>query len=411
VDTPVQRSVLLDVTRLISRSWTRRRSTGIDRVCSAYLAHFRDRAQAVVQYRGVIRLLDTARSDILFDLLQRPEDAFRREILRMAPEMLLTNSFGRFDGGRAFYLNTSHTDFDLPAHVRWARTCDLRPIYFLHDLIPITHAPLCRPYASRRHYGRVVSALTNATGIIVNSQWTSAELATFASQKGLKLPPVVAASLSGADIPAPQLKASNDAGAKTRPYFVCVGTIEPRKNHVLLLKVWTKLIERLGEDAPELRIIGQWGRGSREVRRMLGQKSPLGRYVRVVNNCPDLQMAEWISGAQALLCPTLAEGFGLPLVEALKLGTPVIASDIASFREIGQGIPLLLNPDNVPQWESSVIEFLGNSRRKSRQVEMMGSFKPYTWRGHFQTVDSWMTQLSAVTPPLVEEKKITCIGA
>ena len=70
---PEGRAVLLDVTRLVSRSWTARQSSGIDRVCYAYLKHFRPRALAVVQHRGVVRVFDARRSERLFDLLLGPD--------------------------------------------------------------------------------------------------------------------------------------------------------------------------------------------------------------------------------------------------------------------------------------------------------------------------------------------------
>ena len=58
--------ILLDVTRLVSLAWTKRRSTGIDRVCEAYARHFAPRARAVVQHRGVVKVFSRRDSDTLF---------------------------------------------------------------------------------------------------------------------------------------------------------------------------------------------------------------------------------------------------------------------------------------------------------------------------------------------------------
>src|SRR5690606_37756701 len=116
--------ILLDVTRLISLRWTGRRANGIDRVCLEYLNHFRDRAQAVVQHRGAIRVLSRTASSRLFDSLahERGEGA-RRSILSHIAEALL-NHCRPVPG--SLYLNVSHTDFDLPAHTRWVDRNALR---------------------------------------------------------------------------------------------------------------------------------------------------------------------------------------------------------------------------------------------------------------------------------------------
>ena len=176
------RPYLLDVTRLVARSWTGRRATGIDRVCLAYLRHFRTKARAVVQYRGVVRALPVAQSDMLFDMLEGSDARFRRELMRITPATLFSRSTNPAVAG-ATYINCSHTDFDLAGHSRWVNANSLRPVYFLHDLIPITHPELCRPVAVRRHLQRLLSALRMASGIIVNSQSTAEELRRFAQDR------------------------------------------------------------------------------------------------------------------------------------------------------------------------------------------------------------------------------------
>ena len=109
--------IFLDVTRLVSRAWTKRRSTGIDRVCEAYCRHFQHRARAVVQHRGIVRVLDQDNSRKLFAMLLEPGENIRLEVLRFA-SFILPLAPSRIDGQGALYINTSHTDFDLPSHHR-----------------------------------------------------------------------------------------------------------------------------------------------------------------------------------------------------------------------------------------------------------------------------------------------------
>jgi glycosyltransferase involved in cell wall biosynthesis len=381
---------LLDVTRLISRSWTGRIQTGIDRVASAYLDYFGLRSLAVVQHRGVFRILNAQDSQRLFELLRGPDASFRRRLMAFAP-IALRRAATSFDGDGAVYLNVSHTDFDLPQHVDWVGRCGLRAMYLIHDLIPVTHPEYCRPHAVRRHRERVRNALRFGAGIIVNSRATANELASFAQGARLPMPPVLASSLAGAKFDKP-LPASFTENAD---YFLCLGTIEPRKNHALLLDVWESLARDTTRKVPDLVIVGQWGRNSEPVRRRIARSAVLKRHVRVLDRCPDSDLAGWIAGARALLMPTFAEGFGLPLVEALDLGTPVIASDVPCLAEIGKGIPTLLDPKRTDVWRSMIARFDAVHPERRRQLEQMHRFHAPRWSDHFSAVEAWLPGVAA----------------
>jgi len=108
----------------------------------------------------------------------------------------------------------------------------------------------------------------------------------------------------------------------------------------------------------------------------------------------DDELARHLAGARALLFPSLAEGFGLPLVEALQSGTPVIASDLPVFREIGQGIPDLLDPIDGPAWERAILAYAeADSAPRSAQLKRMAGYRAPTWDEHFSKVDAWLAAL------------------
>lgn len=383
----IERPFLFEATRMIARSWTGKSPTGIDRVCNAYLRHFGPRAQAVVQHRGVSRILSAQHSDELFAMLGDMGGTIRRRMMGFAPRAWV-EGVAREDAGGAIYLNVSHTDFDLPSHSRWVRECRLRPVYLLHDLIPITHARYCRPRAVTRHRGRVVNALQSAAGIVVNSRSTAGELQAFAQQECLPLPPLMVAPLAGAELG----RRANPASISPS-YFLCLGTIEKRKNHRLLLEVWLRLIAQTGSDTPRLVILGQWGARSSAVREMLKRHPALRRYVTLITRCSDRELGGWVAGAQALLMPTLAEGFGLPMVEALAMGTPVIASNLPCFRETGQAIPCLLDPMNAAAWARVIASFSDPGGERQRQLQLLGRYRPPVWEDHFAGVEDWLATL------------------
>lgn len=371
--------VLLDVTRLVARSWTGRQPTGIDRVCTAYLRHFRSRARAVVQHRGLVRVFSERDSAVLFDLLDTPGRGARGRIARMLSAALVTRPRRQAFAGWA-YLNIGHTDFDLAVHREWARQAGVRPFYFVHDLIPVRHPEFSRPHAVRRHRGRVLRALESGAGIILGSQAVRVDLEAFAAERALVLPPLVVAPLAGEDLPA----ASGASAVPAAPFFLCVATVEPRKNHRLLLELWQDFAARMGPATPRLVLAGQTGPMTGDLLAPLAEVPGLAAHVEHRPACPDDELAALIRNARALLMPSLAEGFGLPVVEALQVGTPVIASDLPVFREVAQGVAVLVEPGDRAGWAGAILAAL---QEPARRVE---GFAMPRWPEHFLVVERFI---------------------
>jgi len=400
---PLQKSVVqsdfemaLDVTRLVGLRWSGNLATGIDRVCLAYLERYRRSARAVVQHRGIRRIFTKPHSEALFDLLVEPQVRFRRRLARLSPSALMASREKPACGG-AFYVNVGHTDLDRPDLAAWLRACDLRPIYMIHDLIPLTHAEFCTQRATSRHRARVDNALMHACGIITNSESTAQDIRQYARCSRRRMPPHAANWLAGADFQA------GDRHAPLRGrYFVVVSTIEGRKNHFMLLQIWRRLVETMGHTAPHLVIIGQKGAQASHVQDMLDQCEIIRHHVSVLSHCTDAELGNWISYARALLFPSFAEGFGLPLVEALQLGTPVIASDIPTFREIGMNIPTLIDPLDAPGWEAAIIGFTGDCAERERQMLGLARYRAWTWGAHFDKFDAWLASLRPDRQPAAQ---------
>ncbi|WP_315759791.1 glycosyltransferase family 1 protein [Sphingomonas sp. Y38-1Y] len=385
--------VLLDVTRLISLRWTARPANGIDRVCLEYLRYFEGRALAVVQHRGLIRVLDRAASRRLFAELDCEQAIGARARLAMRLAGALASAHQPEPG--SLYLNVSHTDFDLAVHHDWTKRHGLRPVYLIHDLIPILHPEYCRPHAVARHAGRVEGALGRGAGIIVGSAAVAADLRAHAAKSSLDCPPVAVAPLAGARLPVAARFPSVPA-----PYFLCVGTIERRKNHALLLDVWDRLIASGMPQPPRLIIVGRWGSGSAEVRSALEASRMAGGRIEIIEDCDDAALAALMQGARAVLMPSMAEGFGLPMAEALTLRVPVIASDLPCFREVGQGIPALLDPHDIDAWTDRIAAFDDATALRQRRIDALRGYCPPSWDEHFERIDPWLATLGDARVPV-----------
>jgi len=386
-----ERELLLDVSRLLWRVWRGGLPTGIDRVCLAYVRHFAPRALAVVQWKGFRAVLSAAHSDRIFDLLTGVWGVGRAGLVARA---LLPIAAGRRRPKRGMlYLNVGHTGLNHRRLPQWIRAHRLRAVYMIHDLIPITHPSHCRDGEEAKHRQRLDHLLISASGVIGNSQASLDELAQYAASSCKRMPPSIAAWISGWE-----LSAGAEPRVMGRPYFVTLDTIEGRKNHRLLLNVWRRLVCELGGNAPLLVIIGQRGWQAEDVIALLDHPGVLNGHVLELGRCEDQEVAEWIAGARALLMPSFAEGFGLPVIEALHLGTPVIASNLTVFREVAGGIPTFLDPADEESWCGAVRAFAGESSERERQLAAIDTYRAPTWDGHFARVERWLESLPPPPP-------------
>ena len=166
-----------------------------------------------------------------------------------------------------------------------------------------------------------------------------------------------------------------------RQFFLMVGTIEPRKNHLTAIKAFAQYLER-HPDAPELLVLAGspgwlYGPVLQAVAR-LGLESRVMRVGHV-----DAGQLNWLyRHARALLFPSLYEGFGIPVLEAFALDCPVLAAAIPAVVEVaGEGTATLLDPIDVPAWTAALAEAAGAPRDDARRAAAGRRASAFTWEG------------------------------
>jgi len=293
----------------------------------------------------------------------------------------------------AIYLNVGQLGVFRPLLSWLHRRPDVRAFFMLHDLIPLEYPKHHRPIGIRLHRSIVKNTAEFAHAIIVASDAVRTTVHDAMSWLGRGDLPIHVELL-----PVPSeflVPAAKDAELARVPYFIVCGTIDSYKNHLLLLEVWRELVARQGARVPKLIIAGSPGVTSRTVLDVLKTSTAIHRHVILISGLSTPALRNLIAGARALLMPSLAEGFGLPIVEALAQGTPVIASDIPAHREAGRGGGVTyLSPSDAGLWSSCIGRL---SSAAPADITRARGYQPKTWQDYFAGIESFIArQVAAI---------------
>ena len=197
----------------------------------------------------------------------------------------------------------------------------------------------CHPLAKRLYTRKLIPRVArNARLVITNSEYSKWQIVRHLSipEDRIRVTPLAASPEFSS------IRNSQSAIRNSTPYFLFVGNLEPRKNLIRLIEAFA-LLKNLEH---ELWIVGNtWYRAGavRERVRSLGLE---GR-VRFLGYVPREDLPDLYRGATAFVYPSLLEGFGLPIVEAMACGTPVITSNNSGLKEIAADAALLIDPTDV----------------------------------------------------------------
>jgi glycosyltransferase involved in cell wall biosynthesis len=307
-----------------------------------------------------------------------------------------SGSAGPIEEG-AIYLSVAQYRLEHPREFDWLdRRRDIRPVFLLHDFLPLDHPEFFAAGYAAMFDRRMATALARARGLIVTSHAVRDRLAEEVARRGLAPVPVLVAPLPSPVAVSPEA-GLDDPDLARAPYFVMVAAIEPRKNHLFLLSVWRLMAEAAearGEPVPRLVLVGRRGRESEQVIDMIERSHFASRHVIEAPGLCYEDLARLVANARAALVPSFAEGYGLPIVEALALGTPVLASDIPVFHEVSRGCALFRNPVDGLGWTEAIRDLTDRTSATSRRAkEMAARFEPPSWDGYFDDVLAFLREI------------------
>jgi alpha-1,3-rhamnosyl/mannosyltransferase len=259
----------------------------------------------------------------------------------------------RFDQGRSPTIDLYHE----PS--LWPLSFDGPTVITLHDLTHLHYPETQPPSRLREIERRLADGVQRASLILTDSQYIADE-----AQAHFALPAerFVVAPLGVAARFHPREPEAIDAvlkahGVEAREYFLCVGTLEPRKNLTLALRAHARLPEAVRQRFPLL-IAGMAGWQGEQFSDELRAALATGD-VCLLGYLPDEALAQLLAGARALIFPSLYEGFGLPVLEAMASGTPVILTRHSAMPEVAGAAGNYIaadDPDNLCDAISRLID-------------------------------------------------------
>lgn len=377
------REILFDLTEFLHDP----QRSGIQRVCFEIVRHWPTNSRLVpacVDERSRLIALDPEALDVYRDYFQ----ASSAELPRLREQLRSLTRGGRTVTGRGFrryhgLLNA--TVFSLPHQVDfylWARTRGLaeRIFLFVHDVLLWTHPELFTPGfgVNLFNYMRCLRAIPN---LAFNSNQTRFETLERVLRDGRTPGPVCPLGAESLGTAAPRFDPLNQR-------FTVVGTVEPRKNHRAVLDAFDQLWSQ-GVHV-ELTFAGKLGWAREDNRQRILRLKDAEPCFHFLDSLGDAQLVETIRGSRATIYPALYEGYGLPPVESLALGVPVIVTgSLPSVAMLGSEGQLRLASPTAEQIGQALRLMLDDSFAV-RKTEEIRRLRLPTWSAMAERLALWI---------------------
>jgi glycosyltransferase involved in cell wall biosynthesis len=268
------------------------------------------------------------------------------------------------------------------------RRSGVRYVPFIHDLIPFVRPDTCQPPLVAAATRWTAGAFAHADFFLANSEATRSDLLRVARDFGHELEAGrVAVTRLDADLRKPDAerldaRALGLWGLSREGFVLFVSTLEPRKNHLAAFAAWSELIRRHGRRAvPKLVCVGGRGWMNEAPLAALAQDPELRRKVVLLSGVSDAELALLYESCAFTLYPSLYEGWGLPVTEALSFGKAAVVAEAASLPEAGGTLADYFDPTSTASLVAALERMLFEpGYRSSRERRIRAEFRPRAWR-------------------------------
>lgn len=232
------------------------------------------------------------------------------------------------------------------------------------------------------------------------SQHTRQDILGYAKARGLACPEVHFIRL-GDEVPSSSEPPTGRISEKAaEPYILSVGTLEYRKNHILLLNSYRYMIDVQGYRPPNLLIVGKKGWLDHDIEYQVDNDPRLSGLVSILQGVTDADLQHLYQNALFTVYPSFYEGWGLPVAESLCFGKPCIASNTSSMIEIAPGLVRHAHPLRLDEWVAAIREFSDSPTVLKQAAETVRG--RYVRTGWAETASSMCDVLVKRYPALLE---------
>jgi glycosyltransferase involved in cell wall biosynthesis len=266
-------------------------------------------------------------------------------------------------------------------YINQAATQDgVKTIPLIYDLIPFRFPQWFGPNLDLKFQSCIADALWHAQGVVTISETSKRDIQKISQETFLPLPQKIEVIRLG-----DALEVSNapqDFEKPTRPFAICVGTIESRKNPELLYHLWRNLALKLGLDSlPTLVLIGGRGFGSTDTLYKIENDPLTKRHIKIIENVSDAALAWYYQNCLFSLYPSHYEGWGLPVAEALGFRKNTITSRGTSMEEISKDSLHLASSESLQEWLNLTEKLICDpDYRHNFETKIAANFKPTSWK-------------------------------
>ena len=263
------------------------------------------------------------------------------------------------------------------------RTRGFRTVLYCHDLIPVTFPHLISADARPPSRAYFLDLARAADHVVAVSRTTAEELRRFMRDAGIDGPPISVVH-PGSDFDGRAREAARAPRDELvrRPFVLCVGTIEMRKNHELLYNLWDRLVARHGDRVPPLVLVGMEGWGVDDLLTRMRANPRTADRIVLLGAVADPELVWLYEHCLFSVYPSFFEGWGLPVAESLALGTPCVTSNAPAVVEASGGVAPALDPLDFPAWLAEIERLAFEPPAREAAARRVRDYRATTWREH-----------------------------
>ena len=266
-------------------------------------------------------------------------------------------------------------------------------VSYIYDIIPLDFPEYTDEKMLVDFIVYVAAILKNADVVLTETKSGVHSILNLCNQLGIENPKCISTWL-GSDsinVAAKSVKSEKIANVLNKRYILMVGTLEPRKNHKLVLDAFDK---KLFDEGLDLVFVGREGWNNDEFIDRVYKHPELGKKFHYFKGLSDDEVQKLYMNAYLLAFPSYAEGFGLPIIEAYQNGLPVIGANIDVTREVAGDIGVFFEQDNANDFIDKVESLVDNVEKYDKLKKQVSMFQNTTWQEMVAKIEEVLMNLS-----------------